>query len=821
MTTFNVKDFGAKGDGVTNDTAAVQAALDAAHAAGGGTVYAPTGTYIVTGHTEPSDGALLIYSNTTFYGDGMGLTNIKVADGWNMKMTGVVRTPFNVESTNVNVNNLTIDGNRDNISPSVKIDGWFNGVYPDHPGQCSNITLDRMEIKNCSGYGFDPHEQTVNLSITNSVAHGNHLDGFVADYIIGGVYSNNVAYNNDRHGFNVCTSSKDITISNNVSYDNGANGIMVQRGSENIAWPKNISIHDNEVYGNTLEGVLVKLANYTDVYNNLIHHNGKAGVRLYGTDHDNVHDNHIYSNSTSSPASYEGIRLEAYDDTSGVSGKYYNTTNNKVTNNVIESGNVAAYYGVREGAGTDYNTLTGNTITGFKTSVALTGSHSTWDHFGSIDYSQANNLLGTTGADDINGFAGNDTIDGDAGRDTLTGGTGLDNFKFSHLGDSTRVAADKIMDFASGQDVIDVRDLGFTSFIGSGNTTLLNELRISYSSSTNTSYIKNDETGFEVALVGDLRNTLKASDFLFNTGNIADDNFFIGSSRNDLFNGGLGNDTIDGSAGRDTLTGGVGADVFRFSNTNDSLFTGSMYDRITDFEAGVDKIDLSGLGFTTLTTNKTTAAGELRVAYSVTSDRSYIRSEQSDFEFYLSGDYRGKLTNSDFIFSKSTVAGQTFNGVGADETYTGGNGDDTIKGNGGSDSLSGGAGHDSINGGSGNDTVYGGIGNDTINGNDGFDSLFGGDGNDRIYLAADTDTATGGAGGDIFTFTATSGVITDFDVAHDVIDLRNYAVTYANLTIATVATDTVIDVTVGSSNISHIILTGITSDTLLDTDFIF
>lgn len=47
---FNVKspEYGAVGDGVVDDTAAIQAALAAAIAAGGGTVFFPTGTYLIS-----------------------------------------------------------------------------------------------------------------------------------------------------------------------------------------------------------------------------------------------------------------------------------------------------------------------------------------------------------------------------------------------------------------------------------------------------------------------------------------------------------------------------------------------------------------------------------------------------------------------------------------------------------------------------------------------------------------------------------------------------------------------------------------------------
>ena len=50
---YNVKTYGAKGDGTTLDTQAIDKAIDAANAAGGGTVYFPAGDYLsVTIHLK-------------------------------------------------------------------------------------------------------------------------------------------------------------------------------------------------------------------------------------------------------------------------------------------------------------------------------------------------------------------------------------------------------------------------------------------------------------------------------------------------------------------------------------------------------------------------------------------------------------------------------------------------------------------------------------------------------------------------------------------------------------------------------------------------
>ena len=69
----NVKDKGATGNGTTNDTAAVQSAIDTVAANGGGTVFFPPGDYVVNGGLTipPDKGIRLVGSGMTLKGNGV------------------------------------------------------------------------------------------------------------------------------------------------------------------------------------------------------------------------------------------------------------------------------------------------------------------------------------------------------------------------------------------------------------------------------------------------------------------------------------------------------------------------------------------------------------------------------------------------------------------------------------------------------------------------------------------------------------------------------------------------------------------------------
>ncbi|MBU5670246.1 glycosyl hydrolase family 28-related protein [Paenibacillus brevis] len=364
----NVKAYGAVGDGITNNTAAIRAAINAASATGGGVVYFPPGIYGINAYVA-------IPSNITLQGAASGASIIKFlpnsdpagapAFGGGPRIIcndNPLNSPYN---ENITLQDLTFEGNGSEQTFSLLVS--FKSVTNLSVIRCNFNNFGNTEIynqglvvfesnnvriKDCgfshnSGDGAAIAESCNNVLVTGNMASNNHDYGIVLSNVCTHVIvMGNTSKNNVQNGIGV-DECNDVVVQSNICHNNGQYGIVVQRFDPNPTYPnRRCTVTSNICYSNSV-GIAVHSAEEVLVGSNIVYDNGD-GMQIVDS------KKCLITNNQATNQISHGILLISYDPAAGIS-------DNMLSQNVV-FGNV---YGVRElnaGGSVTANVIWGNLV---------------------------------------------------------------------------------------------------------------------------------------------------------------------------------------------------------------------------------------------------------------------------------------------------------------------------------------------------------------------------------------------------------------------------------------------------------------------------
>jgi len=310
----SVKDFGATGDGVTDDTAAINLAL-----AVGGKIYFPSGTYLCSTIT-------LVSSDTHIFGDKKSV--IKLKNSVDVDLLDL--SNFD----NITISDLTFDGNKANQTVDV------NSVCVRGDG-CSNVILQNCTIKNSALSGINIRNsdgvKVVNNIFTdcgtkNSVNSGDamYLAFNTNDYVSGNTVTNPARIGIIIKGSAGPTATNSTVIGNYV-INSGENGIGTEDGNARILIANNVVVDAGDnVFASTKAGIVVgETGEKITVSGNIIHNPGSYGIEVvHGADETIVSGNSITSSGST------GIFATAVDGSGGLDNLLI--TGNNITTTVLD-----------------------------------------------------------------------------------------------------------------------------------------------------------------------------------------------------------------------------------------------------------------------------------------------------------------------------------------------------------------------------------------------------------------------------------------------------------------------------------------------------
>ena len=333
----NVMTRGATGNGSTDDTAAIQAAINQV-AGKGGTVLVPSGTYMINAITS-----LQLQSNMTFLMQGATLKAIPNSSGSYQIL--------NIDSvSNVNVIGGTLQGERNNHLGTTG--EWGMGIKI---MSASNVVISSVISTNAWGDGFYigsanngplAGKPSSNIKFCSVIADNNRRQGMSIVAVNGMVVKNSIFTNTNgidpKDGIdiepNIGNTVNNVKIVSSQMYNNNGRGIDVSAVGASIGntmitnlYIQGNTIANNSVVGGSAEGLRLSNTSGHQIINNIVANNYQDGISLVSGASNNIVSGNIATNNGTVSNPSNGIGILTYG----------NSLNNTITGN-IATGNTKA-----------------------------------------------------------------------------------------------------------------------------------------------------------------------------------------------------------------------------------------------------------------------------------------------------------------------------------------------------------------------------------------------------------------------------------------------------------------------------------------------
>jgi len=362
-TVYNIVDYGADGTDQIDDTAAIQAAVDAAGEAGGGVVRIPAGTFFAN--------RVILTDNIAVRGDDRASSILSLPTNIATSISWILITPNESRQKNITISDLTLYGNQDHYA-----------AIGDQKMKATNLrTIDNLLVERCtveafrtallimnSSYvtvrdclGFDNHSLAYSFYACNQVVMENTIaeDSGAQGYGLWNIDSLTMIncearrcrwreeFHGKTSGSYTIDGSKQVKLINCLAEDSYAGGWWALSTTDTLTEhglpPTDISFYNCIARNNAGSGISMRvadrttiescivtnngtigiefmnthdeseagfaLANFT-ISNSLIADNGTQGIFLHGAKYGTIHHCDILNNSASQAGGFDGIRME-------------------------------------------------------------------------------------------------------------------------------------------------------------------------------------------------------------------------------------------------------------------------------------------------------------------------------------------------------------------------------------------------------------------------------------------------------------------------------------------------------------------------------